>query len=478
MPAALRPAWQPTGQLPILGRRAARGCADGQLHGAAGVGAAAGDGSGATSRPSGTAGRPPIALRAWHEADEEKGRAGRLGDARGGRRRTPRGRGRPRHGRLRGSPSGPIHLGNLREFITPHFVAEELRRRGVPVRHLHSWDDFDRFRKVPAGVPAEWAEHIGRPLTAVPDPWECHDPWAEHFKAPLQESLRELGVEMEEVSQTEMYTSGAYRDQVLLAVSRRDEIEAVLAKHRTKKVAAAEDASEQEAADLADSVANEDDDPPTGWPTRSPASPTAPTAASAGATPSPRRTTTPPRRSSYTCSSCASRAPPTCRPTRRQARLEGRLADALGLREGRLRAGRSRPHDARVVVHGRHEIAPSIFGGALRHGSSTPSSGSPACRRCRRRPAACRPRPTRCGSWRRRCCAGSTSGGRPRRPSTSTSAAVVRLYDEWDALGRKAADPDKSDARRWPCTARPRPRRPAATPAVPVPFRRCRRSPT
>ena len=32
------------------------------------------------------------------------------------------------------SPSGPIHLGNLREFLTPHLVAEELRRRGVPVR--------------------------------------------------------------------------------------------------------------------------------------------------------------------------------------------------------------------------------------------------------------------------------------------------------------------------------------------------------
>ena len=158
------------------------------------------------------------------------------------------------------SPSGPIHLGNLREFITPHFVAEELRRRGVPVRHLHSWDDFDRFRKVPAGVPASWAEHIGRPLTAVPDPWECHASWAEHFKAPLQEALRDLGVEMEEISQTQMYTSGAYRDQVLLAVSRRDEIEEVLAKHRTKKVAPAEDASDQEAADLADSVANEDDD--------------------------------------------------------------------------------------------------------------------------------------------------------------------------------------------------------------------------
>ncbi|MFC7361254.1 lysine--tRNA ligase [Nocardioides astragali] len=159
------------------------------------------------------------------------------------------------------SPSGPIHLGNLREFITPHFVAEELRRRGVPVRHLHSWDDFDRFRKVPAGVPAEWAEHIGRPLTAVPDPWECHDSWAEHFKAPLQAALRDLGVEMEEISQTQMYTSGAYREQVLLAVSRRDEIEAVLARHRTKRLTPADDASEQEAADLADSVANDDADP-------------------------------------------------------------------------------------------------------------------------------------------------------------------------------------------------------------------------
>ena len=187
------------------------------------------------------------------------------------------------------SPSGPIHLGNLREFITPHFVAEELRRRGVPVRHLHSWDDYDRFRKVPAGVPAEWAEHIGRPLTAVPDPWECHDNWAEHFKAPLQASLAALGVEMEEVSQTQMYTSGAYRDQVLLAVSRRADIEAVLAQHRTKKVTAGDDASDQEAADLADSVANEDDGAaprpaPAPATTRSPASPTAPTAASAAAT--------------------------------------------------------------------------------------------------------------------------------------------------------------------------------------------------
>jgi lysyl-tRNA synthetase class I len=34
------------------------------------------------------------------------------------------------------SPSGPIHLGNLREVVTAHLVAEALRRRGRQAVHL------------------------------------------------------------------------------------------------------------------------------------------------------------------------------------------------------------------------------------------------------------------------------------------------------------------------------------------------------
>jgi lysyl-tRNA synthetase, class I len=135
------------------------------------------------------------------------------------------------------SPSGPVHLGNLREFLTVHFVADELHRRGTSVRHLHVWDDFDRFRKVPAGVDPSWSEHIGRPLSAVPDPWGCHDSWAEHFKVPLRSALAELGVEMEEVSQTERYRAGVYRSAVRTAIEQRDEIEAILARQRTRKEA-------------------------------------------------------------------------------------------------------------------------------------------------------------------------------------------------------------------------------------------------
>lgn len=161
------------------------------------------------------------------------------------------------------SPSGPVHLGNLREFLMPHFVAEELRRRGVPVRHLHVWDDYDRFRKVPHGVDPSYAEHIGRPLVAVPDPWGCHDSWSTHFKEPVLEAFAALGAEVDTISQAERYRSGVYRDEVLRAVRHRAEIDAVLAKHRTKKPHEAEPTDEhaaQEAEAMADSVALDDQD--------------------------------------------------------------------------------------------------------------------------------------------------------------------------------------------------------------------------
>lgn len=136
------------------------------------------------------------------------------------------------------SPSGPIHLGNLREVMTPHLVADEIRRRGHRVRHLISWDDYDRYRKVPAGIAGvdeSWAEHIGKPLTSVPAPHGSAYPnWAEHFKAAMTESLAELGVEFDGISQTAQYTSGAYREQILHAMRHRGDIDAILAQYRTK----------------------------------------------------------------------------------------------------------------------------------------------------------------------------------------------------------------------------------------------------
>ncbi|MDO5627133.1 MAG: lysine--tRNA ligase [Mobilicoccus sp.] len=153
------------------------------------------------------------------------------------------------------SPSGPIHLGNLREVMTPHLVADEIARRGIAVEHIISWDDYDRFRKVPAGVEgidSSWEAHIGKPLTSVPAPrGSDHPNWAEHFKAAMSESLAALGVEFRGISQTEQYTSGAYRDQVLHAMARRGEIDAVLGQYRTKAAPEPVPSSQQSSEDAA-----------------------------------------------------------------------------------------------------------------------------------------------------------------------------------------------------------------------------------
>jgi lysyl-tRNA synthetase, class I len=160
------------------------------------------------------------------------------------------------------SPSGPIHLGNLREVMVPHLVCDEIQRRGIEAEHLISWDDFDRFRKVPKGidgVDASWEEYLGKPLTSVPPPaGSSHSTWAEHFRAELESALADLGVTYRGISQSEKYRAGTYIDETLFAMGHRGQIDKVLDQYRTLAKKAQQpkkdqklDADQQAAADAA-----------------------------------------------------------------------------------------------------------------------------------------------------------------------------------------------------------------------------------
>jgi lysyl-tRNA synthetase class 1 len=131
------------------------------------------------------------------------------------------------------SPSGPIHMGNLREPFTTHLVAEALRARGHDVVHLHSWDDYDRFRKVPAGVDGSYEQYIGMPLAQIPDPWGVDGSYAEHWMHEFTDSLAQLGIEMHEVRQSERYPSGAYNAEIRRAMDARELIFDTLAEQQT-----------------------------------------------------------------------------------------------------------------------------------------------------------------------------------------------------------------------------------------------------
>ena len=61
------------------------------------------------------------------------------------------------------SPSGPIHVGNLRETLTGDAVARVLRERGAEVRLEFVADDFDPLRRVyPFLDEATYSPLVGR----------------------------------------------------------------------------------------------------------------------------------------------------------------------------------------------------------------------------------------------------------------------------------------------------------------------------
>ncbi len=131
------------------------------------------------------------------------------------------------------SPSGPVHLGNLREIITVHLVTEELKLRGWNAEHIHSWDDFDRLRKVPVGVPAEFAQHIGKPLADVPDPSGQYPSYAERFKQEFESAMHDLGIAPRFISQAQAYRRGDYVLQMKTAMEQRLAIFDILAEYQT-----------------------------------------------------------------------------------------------------------------------------------------------------------------------------------------------------------------------------------------------------
>ena len=130
------------------------------------------------------------------------------------------------------TPSGYVHIGNFREFFTAYIVGHALRDRGKKVRHIHMWDDYDRFRKVPRNVPPEWKEHLTKPVREVPDPWGCHDSYAEHFIELFESEVEKLGIEVDFLYASELYKSGEYAEEIRTALARRDDIKAILDKYR------------------------------------------------------------------------------------------------------------------------------------------------------------------------------------------------------------------------------------------------------
>ncbi|HDR7969428.1 lysine--tRNA ligase [Bacillus pacificus] len=131
------------------------------------------------------------------------------------------------------SPSGSVHIGNFREIVTTYFVVRALQDLGKKTRFIFSWDDYDRFRKVPKNVDSSFVKYIGMPYCDIPDPYGCHNSYAEHFEKEFEESLQVFGVEVEFIYQHAEYRSGRYNKNILEALYKRKEIYDILMSFKT-----------------------------------------------------------------------------------------------------------------------------------------------------------------------------------------------------------------------------------------------------
>ncbi len=135
------------------------------------------------------------------------------------------------------SPSGEIHIGNLREVITADVIYRALKERGAPVVLDYVADNFDPLRKVyPFLDVAVYEKQIGKPLSEFACPCGKHRSYADHFLEPFLRSLEKMRIEVKVYYADRMYKSGMLVPQIIQALKGRDAIARILEDCTGRKV--------------------------------------------------------------------------------------------------------------------------------------------------------------------------------------------------------------------------------------------------
>ena len=137
------------------------------------------------------------------------------------------------------TPSGMIHVGNFREVITADLVRRALEKRGKKVNFLYVWDDYDVLRKVPTNLPKQdmIKENLRKPVFLVPDPFGCHDTYAEHFEKTFEAESSLVGIKATFVYSHKHYLACEYSEEIKTALEKTEKIKEILNKFRRAPLA-------------------------------------------------------------------------------------------------------------------------------------------------------------------------------------------------------------------------------------------------
>ena len=128
-------------------------------------------------------------------------------------------------------PSGLPHIGTFAEVVRTTMVRRAYALLSdVPTRLVAFSDDMDGFRKVPDNLPqqAMLAQHLGQPLSTVPDPFGTHASLGAHNNARLRAFLDSFGFDYDFLSSTDCYRSGRFDATLLSVLAHYDAVMAVV----------------------------------------------------------------------------------------------------------------------------------------------------------------------------------------------------------------------------------------------------------
>jgi lysyl-tRNA synthetase class 1 len=110
--------------------------------------------------------------------------------------------------------SGIPHIGSLGDAVRAYGVKLALENLGYKSELIAYSDDLDGLRKIPEGLPDSLQEHLGKPVSLIPDPYGCHDSYGMHMSSILLDGLDKVGIKYEFRRAIDTYKQGLLKDHI------------------------------------------------------------------------------------------------------------------------------------------------------------------------------------------------------------------------------------------------------------------------
>ena len=128
-------------------------------------------------------------------------------------------------------PSGLPHIGTFGEVIRTIMVQHSLTSLIDCETNIITFsDDMDGLRKIPDNIPNKEMlnNHIGKPLTSIPDPFGKFESFGHHNNAKLRSFLDRFEFSYQFISATEKYKSGSFDSTLIKILENYDKITSIV----------------------------------------------------------------------------------------------------------------------------------------------------------------------------------------------------------------------------------------------------------